>query len=175
MISKKKKYEIVDGLVERFKKASGLYFVDFLGMTVDDAIEMRRMMKEKDIDYQVAKNTLIKIAIEKVGGIDVPDEKFTGPTAVVFGYDDPVAPSRIIKDRFDKKGLPKLKAAWIESQYYDDSKLKELASLPTKNDVMASIVGSLHAPITGIVGSINAVMRDVASLVEEVAKKQNES
>lgn len=175
MISKKQKEEIVEGLVEKFEKASGFYFVDYMGMTVDDAIAIRRDLKEKDIDYQVAKNTLLKIAIEKVGDIELPEENFKGPTAVVFGYEDPVAPSRIIKDHFDKNELPKLKSAWLEGEYFDSSKLKELADLPTKDDVMASIVGSIHAPISGIVGSINAVMRDVAYLVEEVAKKQNES
>jgi len=175
MISKKQKEQIVEGLVEKFKKASGFYFVDYMGMTVEDAIDIRRKMRDKGIDYKVAKNTLLRIAIEKVGGINLHDDDFKGPTAVVFGYDDSVAPSRIIKEQFDKKELPKLKAAWLEGEYFDGSKLKELASLPTKVDVMASIVGSLHAPISGIVGSINAVMRDVAYLVEEVAKKKSES
>jgi large subunit ribosomal protein L10 len=60
----------------------------------------------------------------------------------------------------------------LEGQYFDGTKLKELAALPGKKEMMSAIVGSLHAPISGIVGSINAVMRDLASIIEEVAKKK---
>lgn len=172
MISKAQKQVIVDGLVEKFKEATGFYFVNFKGMTVEDAIRVRREMRNLGVDYQVAKNSLIKRAMDEVGGFDLPDEIFKGETAVIFGYEDAIAPAKVIKEEFSKNEKPVLKAALIEGQYFDSSKLKELAALPSKDDMMAAIVGSLHAPISGIVGSINAVMRDVASLVEEVAKKQ---
>jgi large subunit ribosomal protein L10 len=70
----------------------------------------------------------------------------------------------------DKGAKPKLKVALIENVTYDKSKLNELASLPTKPEIISSIIGSLHAPISGIVNSINAVIRDLASIIEEVAK-----
>lgn len=173
MITKKQKQEIVADLIEKLQKVNGIYLVDFIGMSVEDAIRFRRAMKELGVDYKVAKNTLIIRAMKEVGGFEnIPEDKLTGPTGIIFGYDDPVKPAKVIKEQFDKHNLPALKAALLEGQFFDGSQLKELAALPSKDDMMASIVGSLHAPISGIVGAINAVMRDVAYLVEEVAKKQ---
>ena len=173
MVTLEQKKEIVADLVERFKRASGFYLVDFQGMNVQEAQEFRRELKSKGIEYKIAKNTLVKRALEEVGKADlVPDDKFFAPTGVVFGFDDPVAPGKIIKEVFDKNEKPVLKAAVIEDEFYDGSQLKQVAALLSKPEVMAAIVGSLEAPISGIVGSINAVMRDVASLIEEVAKKQ---
>ncbi len=173
MVTLEQKKKIVADLVERFERADGYYLVDFQGMNVDEAISFRRELKSKGIEYKVAKNTLIKRALEEVGqGGIIPDETFFAPTGVVFGFDDPVVPAKIIKETFDKKDKPSLKAAVIEGVFYDGTQLKTVAALLSKPEVMAAIIGSLEAPTSGIVGSINAVMRDVASLIEEVAKKQ---
>jgi len=173
MVTLEQKKEIVADLVERFKRANGYYFVDFTGMNVDDAISFRRALKSKGIEYKIARNTLIKRAMQEVG-LDgqVPDDKFFAPTGVVFGFEDPVAPAKIIKETFDKNDKPTLKAAVIDGVFYDGTQLKTVAALLSKPEVMAAIIGSLESPVSGIVGSINAVMRDMASLIEEVAKKK---
>jgi large subunit ribosomal protein L10 len=172
MVTIQKKKEIVSELVEKFNKADGYYFVDFAGLNVEKTIALRREFKKEGFEFKVAKNTLFIKALNEIGNNVVPDDKFVGATAVVFGYGDPVKPAKIIKEQVDKTQNPKLKAAVLEGVFYDGSRLKELSELPSKPDMIASIIGSIHAPITGIVGSINAVMRDLASLVEEVAKKQ---
>jgi len=171
MITRKKKEETVRELVDRLKDANGLYFIDFTGLNVESTINFRRLMKSKDIQLKVAKNTLINRALEEVGNYDIPDKYFIGQTLLAISKDDPIVPARILKEFTEKRETPKLKAAVIEKVVYDGSRLKELAELPSKADLIASILGSLNAPVSGIVGSINAVMRDVASLVEEVAKK----
>lgn len=173
MITKEDKKVILADLVERFRQSSGYYFVDFKGMTVADAIRIRREMKKSGIGYRVAKNTLIKKALDELNISVVPGKVLKGETAVAFGIEDPIEPAKVIKEQFDKFEKPVFKAAVLEGLYYDSSKLNTIASLPTKQDMLASIVGSLHAPISGIVGSINAVMRDVVYLIEEVAKKNN--
>jgi large subunit ribosomal protein L10 len=173
MVTLEQKKQIVADLVGKFGDASGFYLVDFVGMTVEEAINFRRQLKKNGIVYKVAKNTLIKRALEETSkdGI-IPNANFFGASGVVFAYDDAVAPARIIKELFDKSQKPRLKAAVIEGVFYDGSQLKTIAALPSKPDIISGIIGSLHSPISGIVGSINAVMRDVAYLVEEVAKKQ---
>ena len=108
----------------------------------------------------------------EVGGFEIPEDKFFGQTGFICGYSDPIAPAKIIRDVSEKSEKPKLKAAIVEGQFFDGKQLKEIASLPTREDMIAAIMGSIDAPISGIVGSINAVMRDVASLVEEVAKNK---
>jgi large subunit ribosomal protein L10 len=173
MINKAKKQEITDSLIAKFKKATGFYIVDFKGMTVEASIRFRRELKKKGIDYKIAKNTLIKRALKELEKSDmVPDEILKGQSGIIFSFDDPVSPVKIIKEQFDKYQIPLLKGTVIEGEYFAGSKLNMLAALPTKLDVMAAIVGSLQAPIGGIVGSINAVMRDLGSVIEESAKKR---
>lgn len=172
MVNQEKKRQIVAELVEKFQKANGFYLVDFMGMNVESAVIFRRDLKRSSMELKVAKNSLIQRALLQVGSFNIPEAKFKGATGVIFGYDDPVAPAKVIKEQFEKNNKPSLKAAVIEGVFYDGSQLKQLASLPTKPQLISSILGSLNAPIAGIVGSINAVMRDVAYLVEEVAKKK---
>lgn len=184
MITKEKKQEIIARLTDHLKDTSGLYLINYVGMTVEDAINMRRAFKEKGVAYMVAKNTLIRRALDEVGGFDVPPEKLTGMTGLAFGFSDPVEPSKILKDFIEKNEKPELKAAVIEGQFYEGSRLDEITKLPSREDMIAGIIGSLNAPVSGIVsaiedpakgivGALGNVTRDLASLIEEVAKKQN--
>jgi large subunit ribosomal protein L10 len=173
MVTKDQKREVVAELVKKLADTNSLYLVDAGGMTVAQSSELRREFRKINAELKVAKNTLIKRALEEDGKYTVPADKLKGGTAVVFVYDDPIAPAKLVKKYFDKDKKPELKIAIIEGQAFDGKQLNTVATLPSREDMMASIVGSLHAPISGIVGSINAVLRDVAYLVEEVAKKQN--
>jgi large subunit ribosomal protein L10 len=86
--------------------------------------------------------------------------------------ENPVAPAKVIKKYFDSIKKLSLKACYIEDQYYDSSSLNELASLPSKKEIIASIMGSLNSPASGIVGAINAVMRDLVSVVDQISKRE---
>jgi large subunit ribosomal protein L10 len=172
MVTKEKKREIVAGLVRKLENSTSLYLVDAGGMTVAQSGEIRQEFRKINAEMKVAKNTLISLALKEDGKFNVSDDLLKGSTAVVFVYEDPIAPAKLIRKYFEKDKKPALKLAIVEGQSFDGSQLKTVAELPSREDMIASIVGSLHAPISGIVGSINAVMRDVASLVEEVAKKQ---
>jgi large subunit ribosomal protein L10 len=173
MITKNRKQEIVDELVELLDKANGVYLVDFTSMTVAETYRFRKLVYEKQLVYRVAKNTLIERAVDQLGKFSIPPANLFGQTGMVLSYDDPTAPAKVIKEFADKGDKPKLKAAFLEGSFYDGSELKTIASLPTRAELIAGILGSLNAPASGIVGAINAVMRDVASVIEEVAKKQH--
>ncbi len=180
-MTKKQKEQAVLEIKEKLEKASSLYFTDFSGLTVEQTNELRDEFFNAKVDYHVIKNTLIKKALEQSsnskfsGEIEKLIENLKGPTGVVFAYDDPVSPAKIIKKFYEKLEKPKLKIALVESVTYDKSKLNELASLPTKPEIISSIIGSLHAPISGIVNAINAVIRDLASVIEEATKKKENS
>lgn len=163
---------MISELAEDIRGASSLYFVNFTGMTVAQDKAFRAELRTKGVSMKVAKNTLILRALNEVGGYEIEEKKLFGQTGIIFGAEDPIAPAKIIRQFFDKGQKPALKIAVIEGQLFDGSQLKEVSELPTREDLISAIVGSLHAPISGIVGTINAVMRDVASLVEEVAKKK---
>ena len=138
-----------------------------------DEEALRRELKQKGIEYRVAKNTFILRALKEVGEYDINAKQLFGQTAVIFAADNaPTAPAKILRDFSAKSEKPRLKAAVVENVVYDGSKLKQIADFPTREEIIAGILASINAPISGIVGAINAVMRDVASLVEEVAKKK---
>ncbi|MBK9247075.1 MAG: 50S ribosomal protein L10 [Ignavibacteria bacterium] len=172
MVTKEKKQELVDELVGLLRGAKGLYLVDYSRMTVKDSNAVRSELTKKGIKFKVAKNTLILRAMKEVGGFDIPEDKVIGQSGLALGYADPIAPAKIIREFSEKNNKLQLKAAVIEGQVFDGSQLKQISELPTREDIIAAILGSLNSPISGIVGTINAVMRDVASLVEEVAKKK---
>lgn len=172
MITKTKKQETVELLVGEVQNAASYYFLNYQGLPVVKQNILRTKLKEKNATMRVAKNTLMKIAFDKAENVEFPFEKLEGMTSLVLGAaEDPLAPAKVIKDFIGKDATPSFKGAVVEGQFFDDKQLATLAAMPTKPEIIASIVGSLHAPISGIVGSINAVIRDLASIIEEVAKK----
>lgn len=173
MITQEIKKEKVAELVQKFQKARSFYFIDFTGMNVESTLQFRRELKKNQMELKVAKNTLIRLALRQAGNTPEMKDDLFGPTGVIFGYEDPVQPAKIIKERYEKFQQPVFKGAVVEGIVYGSDQLKVLASLPSKSDIIAGILGSLNSPISGIVGSINAVMRDLASLIEEVAKKKS--
>ena len=93
-------------------------------------------------------------------------------TGYAFASDNPVAPAKIIKKYFSEKEKLSLKACYIDQQYYEGTQLDMLAALPSKNDLIASILGCLKSPASGIVGVMNAVTRNLVNVVDQVAKQK---
>ncbi len=172
-MTKAKKEEVIKEVTQLLDGASGVYSIDFTGLNVADTIRLRREFKKAGVTYKVAKNTLVKRALQQKGGYDHVLDKFVGQTGIALGYDDPAAPARVLKDFIDPKiELPKLNFAILEGEVFDGSKLKDLASMPSRMELLGAIVSVLDSPASGIVGAINAVMRDLASVIEEVAKQK---
>lgn len=172
-MNREQKAQVVAEVAEMVEGASGIYSIDFTGLNVADTIRLRREFKKAGVKYKVAKNTLIKRALQERGGYDHILNHFVGQTGIALGYDDPAAPARVLKEFIDPKvELPKLNFAVLEGNIFEGKRLAEIAAMPSRKDMLAAIVGSIHAPISGIVGSINAVMRDLSSVIEEVAKQK---
>lgn len=171
-MKRSEKDAIIDEVVERVSAAQALYFADFSGVTVAEETELRREFRKAGVGYTVAKNTLIRKALERVTGYDKVFDHLVGPTGIAFCGDDVSAPAKIIKKFNDKTGKFKLKAAVLEKQVYDGTKIAALASIPSRKELMASILGSLNSPITGVVGAINALARDLVSVVDQIAKQK---
>lgn len=171
-MERKEKEQIVADVVGLIAGTSGMFFTDFSGLTVDQMTDLRREFRKAGVQYRVAKNTLIRKALEQVGGYDGLRDRLVGPTGVAFAYDDPVAPARIIQKFAEKNSKLSLKVCVIEQQVYDGSALADIARMPTRKDMMAAIVGSIQSPLAGVPTVINALMRDLVSVVGEIEKKK---
>lgn len=171
-MKREEKEQIVAEVAGTVRRAHGMFFTDFSGLTVGQATELRREFFKAGVDYRVVKNTLIQKALEQVSGYDTVFDRLAGPTGVAFAFDDPVAPAKIIQKFSDKHGKLSLKVCVLDQQVYDGIKLKELASLPTRKEMMAAILGSVQAPLAGVPTVINAVLRDLVSVIGEIEKKK---
>jgi len=176
-MTREEKTQVVAELTEVISQASGLYFTDFAAMNAEQATKLRQELRKAGLQYKVAKNTLIKIALREQGKLTPELEKaLIGQTGIAFGFDDPVAPARIIKDFAHKnQDKPALKSASLEGVIYPGSALKMIAALPSRQDLMASIVGSIAAPISGLAGVLGAVQRDLVYVIDAIEKKKGEA
>lgn len=171
-MNKNEKTEIIAQIVEKINKSTSVFITDYSKMNVDEISKIRREFLKEGVEYRVIKNTLFKRALKETGKYPQLADHLVGMTGFAFANDNPVAPAKIIKKFFDDKQKFPLKACYIESQFFSAKQLNELASLPTKAEIIAGILGSLDSPASGIVGAINAVMRELVSVIDEISKKQ---
>ena len=171
-MKREEKEQIVAEVSETVRKAHGMFFTDFKGLTVEQATELRREFHKAGVDYRVVKNTLIQTALKQVTGYDGVYDRLAGPTGVAFAYEDPVVPARIIQKFAEKHKRLSLKVCVLERQVFEGSRLAELAKLPSRKEVMAAILGSVQAPLAGVPTVLNALMRDIVSIVDEISQKK---
>lgn len=166
------KKRITEELSERLSESEIIYLTDFTGLNVQDMTEFRDRLAREGVDYRVVKNTLALRALDEV---DLPDisEHFRGPTGLVLGERDPVAPAKILKEfaeEHDEK--PSLKVGIVERRLVEPEEISTLADLPTREELLGSIAGSLTASVGGMVGMLNRLLWSIGSMAEEVAKKR---
>jgi len=171
-MNKTEKTEIISSVKEMIENSSAVYLTDYSGINVEDISRLRGEFRKEKVKYKVIKNTLFKRALEELGKYDKLADHLVGMTGYVFATDNPVAPAKIIKKYFDEKQKLSLKACYIDEQFYEGNKLNMLAALPSKNDLIAGILGSLKSPVSGIVGALNAVARDLANVVDQISKQK---
>lgn len=150
------KKEIVAEITDKLQRSVAAVIVDYRGLKVGEVTEFRKQCREQDLEYKVYKNTLTRMAAENAGMEELVEE-LVGPNAILFSYDDPVAAAKIA-DEFAKthKNL-ELKVGFIEGAFYDKEKIKELASIPSREELIAKLLGSLKAPVSNFVRLLQAM------------------
>jgi large subunit ribosomal protein L10 len=171
-MKRSEKQQIVADVAEVAKGASGMFFTDFTGLTVEQITELRREFRKSGVKYRVAKNTLIRKALQSIGEYDQVYDRLVGHTGVAFAYEDPLSPAKIIQKFKEKHDKLSLKVCVIEKQVYEGSRLAEIAKMPSRKDMMASIVGSVQAPLAGVPSVIQAVIRDLVTTISEIERKK---
>ena len=171
-MKRSEKEQIISEVSEKFSHAKSMFFADFTGITVEEINELRREFRKSKVDYRVVKNTLARKALENVTGYDKVYENLVGPTAIAFGYDDPIAPAKIMKMFREKHTKLNVKVCIFENHVLEGKLLDDLAKLPSRAELVGGILGSIQAPIAGIVRTIAAVIRDLVGIVQAIEKKQ---
>jgi large subunit ribosomal protein L10 len=175
-MTKEQKAQEIATIVARVERVSGIYLTNFAGLTVEKANQLRSEFFKAGVDYVVVKNTLLKRALEQVGGYEGMYPYLVGQTGMVCAYDDPVAPARILhKFIKDNEKMLSLKAAVLEHQVFDGARLAELAALPTRQDLIANIIGSIAAPAQGIVGAIHGVASGIVYALDAIVRQKEQA
>jgi len=167
----KQKQELVMGLSEKIKTAKALVLADYRGLTVEQDTEMRNALRKAGVDYKVVKNTLTKFAA-KENGLDGLDTFLNGPTAMALSDSDPVAPAKILSEYAKKYNKLEIKVGVVEGKVIDLSGIKMLAELPSREVLIAKVLGGFNAPISGLVNVLNGNIRGLAVALNAIAEQR---
>lgn len=144
----------------------------YTGINVEKATELRRKMRESGIHYKVYKNTLATRALRELG-LEEAAQYMTGPTAWAFS-NDPVAPAKILKDFGKDVEFVKMSGGVLSGRVVAAESLAALADLPSREELIAQVVGTIAMPLRNLVGALNALPRNLASVVDQI-RQQKES
>lgn len=171
MITKEKKSLQITELTEKFSRSKAIVFTEYKGLTVSEIAGLRKLLKEAGAEYKVAKNTLINIAA-KGTPVEAAKDFFSGPTAVAFGYDDPVAAAKKVLEYSEKNDKLKIKSGVIEGKVVSLDELKSLSKLPPRNVLLGMMAGTFQAPAVKLAGVLYATVAQFAYVLEAVKNKK---
>jgi len=164
------KEQAVAALEAIIADAKSIYLADFQGMSVEQATNMRRRLRDANVTFLVAKNTLAKRAL-RARGVEALDPYLEGPTGFAFGADE-VAAAKILTDFAKEFEKPALKAAWVGGHVYTADGIKTLAQLPPREILLGQFVGALRSPMQGFVGVLSGSLRQMVGVIDAIGKKK---
>ena len=167
----KKNIEQVDLLKDVFARAKAVYFTEYHGLDVEKITELRKIFYDNDIEFKVAKNTLIKIAVNE-NSLNHVKDVFSGSTALAVSYDEPSSPAKIIKDFNKKHNLPSVKGILFDGEFFSGDDFERIANLPSKNDLLSRLSATLHSPIQKYASTISGPLVELVGVLESIKQKK---
>ncbi|GAH43326.1 unnamed protein product [marine sediment metagenome] len=173
-LSKDSKKKIVEDLIEELKNSKGIILTDYKGMNVSQINSLRDELKEKKVIFKVVKNSLIERVSEE---LDIKDliKDLVGCTAVAFSDEDGVAPAKLLKEYSKKNKVEiKIKSGLVEGRFLNPEKIMEIASLPSKDVLVAQMVAGVKSPLYSLVFVLQGPLKGLIYTLEAI-KKQKEA
>jgi large subunit ribosomal protein L10 len=155
------KKTIVANIKEKFEKAQTVVLVDYRGLTVAEDTELRNQLRQAGVEYCVLKNTMINLATKEMG-FDQLAAHLEGPTAVAFGYEDMIAPAKILTDFAKKNKNLTVKCGVCDGAYLDEAAVTALANTPSREVLIAKIMGSMMSSVSKFVYALEAIRKQKA-------------
>ena len=167
------KKKIVENLNQRFSKSAIVIVSDYKGLDVSTINDLRRKLKEENIEFQVVKNSLLIRASEQTG-VDLLKDHFKGPNAVAMSYNDPVAPAKILTNfAKDNKAL-EIKVGVMNGKVLELNEIKALSALPSREELLATLLATFNAIPASFVRILNEIPKKLLYLLSAV-KEQKEA
>lgn len=157
------KKQVVSEITEKFKAAQSVVAVHYSGLTVEEVTKLRSQCREADVEYCVLKNTLVRRSLDDMG-IKGWDHVLAGPTAYAFGLKDAVSPAKVVCDFIDKTKTEHMtvEVGLMGAEVLDVNAVKALAALPSREVLLARLVGSLNSSVSKLVYVLDAIRKQKA-------------
>ena len=171
MATKEQKAQIIDSLQEVFTRCSIGVLTDYRGLTAAEMTALRRKLREANVEYRVVKNTLARFAAERAGKDELASF-FEGPVAIAFGYDDITEPARALAAYIeDAKVEMTLKGGFLPDRMLSLEEVETLSKLPSKEILLARVVGGIQSPISALVSRLSAPMTGLMGVLQSRIKQ----
>ncbi|GAV24023.1 50S ribosomal protein L10 [Carboxydothermus pertinax] len=165
------KAKVVAEIEEMINSSQVAILVDYRGLTVAEMTELRRKLREKGAEIKVVKNTLTKRAITNLG-ISGLDAFLEGPTALTVAKEDPAAAAKVLFDFAKAHSKLEIKAGILDKAVLEKDQLKALADLPSRDVLLAKVLGGMQAPLYGFAGALAGVLRKFVYALEAIRKQK---
>lgn len=170
-ISRNEKQVLVQELVEQLGQAKGAVLTDYKGINVNKLTDLRRQLRKEGVEFKVVKNTLAKRAANELG-IEELNPYLEGPTAIAFSLEDPVAPAKAISNFIKANKMLEIKAGLVEGKVISLAGVQALADLPSREMLIAQVVGAMAAPLSGFVNVLQGPIRKLGYALEAIRKQK---
>lgn len=154
--NKQIKAEKVSEIKEKIQKAKSLVLVTYQGINVEQDTELRKTLRNSNVEYRVYKNTMVTRAAQELG-IEGLDKYLEGPVSVAFGYDDETTAAKLIAEFAKTAKKLEIKGGYVDGTVYDAELMNQLAKIPAKEVLIAKFLGSIKSPLSNLVYMLNAV------------------
>lgn len=170
-VTKKMKEQTLAELVKNFEQAKTVVFSQYQGTNVKNMRMLRKKLHDENVTFQVARKTLMTLAAKKVGFDQIPDEYMQGPIGLAFGMGDAIAPAKIVHEFTKTAETVRIVGAIFEGKLMSAADVKVIAMLPSKEVLIAKLLGSMKAPISGFYSVLHGLLSGFVRTLDGVAKK----
>ncbi len=166
--------KMVAELSKKVADAKSIVFAEYHGLDANQISDLRKQLRESGGDMTVAKNTLVKLALKENGHNGEIEKELEGPVAAFFGNEDAIAPIKILAEFAKNFELPKIKVGLVDGRVATASEIDVLSKLPSREELLARVVGGLKSPLSGIVNVLGGSQRKIVTVLSAIADKKSE-
>ena len=169
---KENKRELVKEIKNRLTSSEIALLTDYRGLNAHEMTDLRRKLREGGIDFKIFKNTLMRLAAKECQ-LDELEQFLTGPTAVAFGFDDPAVAAKLLASFADEHEALQIKGGILSGEVIPSSTIQTLAKLPSREELLAKLVGTINAPIYRLVNVMSSPMRRLVTALGIMTQDKN--
>src|SRR3954452_19030660 len=170
-MNRDQKAAVIDEVASQIEEAQAIFVVDYRGLTVKQAADLRGRLIEIDASLRVVKNTLTERAADEVDGAEVLKQFLEGPTAFTFVKGDPVLAAKALAAFRREAQLPEFKGGWMDGKELSIADIESLSRLPSLEVMHGQLVGMIASPLTGLARSLNAILSGIAVALGQIQEK----